>query len=214
MKFRRCKFPHCWTALFDQFGDDWCIFACTCRIISKCDIGQVGDIGDRGTGYQKLPRWGHELREAQIVVESWRRHYNTIARMPLSATNHQHRRSSCLHSPHGRLRHIDRLRRPRWCYRQLSTNISPGPPNAGRSGNVGLMILVKGNGAHGLRGAPPSPMMLYYSRVHLGNVGSVCRSPRGIADAGPNYRRRMAGLTRRFASRPSGPCGRCVRTVR
>ena len=40
-------------------------------------------------------------------------------RTPLSATNHQHRRSSCLHSPRGRLRHTDELRRPRWCQRQL-----------------------------------------------------------------------------------------------
>ena len=30
-----------------------------------------------------------------------------------SATNHQHRRCSCLHSPRGRLRYVDRLRRPR-----------------------------------------------------------------------------------------------------
>ena len=55
------------------------------------------------------------------------------ARMPLSVTNHQHRRSSCLHSPRGQLRYADRLRRPRWRYRQLSTNIPPGPLNAGRS---------------------------------------------------------------------------------
>ena len=34
--------------------------------------------------------------------------------MLLSATNHQHRRSSCPHSPRGRLRYVDRLRRPRW----------------------------------------------------------------------------------------------------
>ena len=34
-------------------------------------------------------------------------------RMPRSATNHQHRRSSYLHSPRGRLRSVDRLRRPR-----------------------------------------------------------------------------------------------------
>jgi hypothetical protein len=33
---------------------------------------------------------------------------------PRSATNHQHRRSSCLPSPRGRLRYVDRLRRPRW----------------------------------------------------------------------------------------------------
>jgi hypothetical protein len=54
-------------------------------------------------------------------------------RMPRSATSHLHRRSSCRHYPRGRLRYADRLRRPRWRYRQLSTNIPPGPLNAGRS---------------------------------------------------------------------------------
>ena len=44
-----------------------------------------------------------------------------------SATNHQHRRSSCQPSPRGRLRYVDRLRRPRWRHHQLSTNIRPGP---------------------------------------------------------------------------------------
>jgi hypothetical protein len=33
----------------------------------------------------------------------------------------------------GLLRYADRLRRPPWRYRQLSTNIPPGPLNAGRS---------------------------------------------------------------------------------
>jgi hypothetical protein len=55
------------------------------------------------------------------------------ARMRLSVTNHQHRRSSCLHSPRGRLRYADRLRRPHWRYRQPSINIPPGPLNAGWS---------------------------------------------------------------------------------
>jgi hypothetical protein len=36
------------------------------------------------------------------------------ARMPLSDTNHQHRRCSYQRSPRGRLRLINRLRRPRW----------------------------------------------------------------------------------------------------
>jgi hypothetical protein len=53
--------------------------------------------------------------------------------MPRSATSRLHRRSSCRHYPRGRLRYADRLRRPRWRYRQLSTNIPPGPLNAGRS---------------------------------------------------------------------------------
>jgi hypothetical protein len=75
----------------------------------------------------------YTLREAQIVIESWRRHDNAIARMPHSAINHQHRRSSCLHYPPGRLRYVDQLRRPRWRKRQLSTNIPPGPLNGGCS---------------------------------------------------------------------------------
>ena len=33
---------------------------------------------------------------------------------PQSDTNHQHQRCSCLHSPRGRLRYADQLRRPRW----------------------------------------------------------------------------------------------------
>src|SRR5262249_22778548 len=33
---------------------------------------------------------------------------------PQSDTSHQHQRCSCLHSPRGRLRYADWLRRPRW----------------------------------------------------------------------------------------------------
>ena len=55
----------------------------------------------------------YTLREAQIVIESWRRHYNTVARMPRSATGHQPQRCSCLPSPRGRLRYPDQLRQPR-----------------------------------------------------------------------------------------------------
>src|SRR5262249_5749986 len=33
---------------------------------------------------------------------------------PQSDTSHQHQRCSCPHSPRGRLRYADRLRRPRW----------------------------------------------------------------------------------------------------
>ena len=40
------------------------------------------------------------------------------AHMPRSATGLLHQRSSCRHYPRGRLR-ADRLRRPRWRYRQL-----------------------------------------------------------------------------------------------
>jgi len=45
----------------------------------------------------------YTVREAQIVIESWRCHYN-----------HQHQRCSCPHSPRGRLRYADRRSRPRW----------------------------------------------------------------------------------------------------
>jgi putative transposase len=56
----------------------------------------------------------YTLREAQIVIESWRRHYNPSGRMQPSATRHQPPRCSCQLSPHGRLRNPDQLRRP--CY--------------------------------------------------------------------------------------------------
>src|SRR5262245_6042685 len=46
----------------------------------------------------------YTLREAQIVAES----------TPRSDTNRLHRRCSYRPSPRGRLRYVDRLRRPRW----------------------------------------------------------------------------------------------------
>jgi putative transposase len=55
----------------------------------------------------------YSLREARIVIESWRRHY-TSGRTPHLDTSHQYRRCSCLPSPRGRLRYDERLRRPRW----------------------------------------------------------------------------------------------------
>jgi integrase-like protein len=58
----------------------------------------------------------YSLREAQIVIESWRRHYNHASdRMRHSVINRQHhQKCSCPRSPRGRLRYVDRLRRPRW----------------------------------------------------------------------------------------------------
>ena len=53
----------------------------------------------------------YSLREAQIVIES----STASGRTRLSATNHQHPRCSCPRSPRGRLRYLERLRRPRWC---------------------------------------------------------------------------------------------------
>ena len=52
------------------------------------------------------------LREAQIVIESC--DATTTRSAPQSDTSHQHQRCSCPHSPRGRLRSADRLRRPRW----------------------------------------------------------------------------------------------------
>ena len=62
----------------------------------------------------------YPLREAQIVIESWRRHYNAVRRMPQSATGLQPQRCSFPPSPHGRLRNPDQLRRPcsRWRHGQ------------------------------------------------------------------------------------------------
>ena len=53
----------------------------------------------------------HTLREAQIIIESWRRHYNRPT--PQSDTSRQHRKYLYLPSPRGRLRYANRLRRPR-----------------------------------------------------------------------------------------------------
>ena len=53
----------------------------------------------------------YSLREARIVIESWRRATTTRSgRTPHLDTSHQHRRCSCPPSPRGRLRYA----RPRW----------------------------------------------------------------------------------------------------
>ena len=54
----------------------------------------------------------YSLKEAQIVIESWRRHYNTSGRMPRSATGRRRQRWLGLPSRRGRLRSPDQLRRP------------------------------------------------------------------------------------------------------
>src|SRR5271169_4173590 len=54
-------------------------------------------------------------------------------RMNRWTTSHRHRKCSCPPSLRGRLRYVDRLRRPRWRNGQLSTNIPPGPLDGGRS---------------------------------------------------------------------------------
>ena len=61
----------------------------------------------------------YTLREVQIVIESWRHHYNRV-RPHASIGYRAPPRCSCPLSPHGRLRHPDPLRRPcsRWCHAQ------------------------------------------------------------------------------------------------
>ena len=53
------------------------------------------------------------LREAQVLIENWRRHYNAIRPHSRSDTVRPPRRSSSLLPPRGRLRNPDQLRRPR-----------------------------------------------------------------------------------------------------
>ena len=56
----------------------------------------------------------YSLQEAQIVIESWRRHYNARAAARISRlSRRRHRKCSCPRSPRGRLRNPDPLRRPR-----------------------------------------------------------------------------------------------------
>jgi hypothetical protein len=56
----------------------------------------------------------YTLREAQIVIESWRRLTTRSGLTPQSDISHQHQRCSCLHSPRGPAALRRRLRRPRW----------------------------------------------------------------------------------------------------
>jgi transposase InsO family protein len=60
----------------------------------------------------------YSLKEAQIIIESWRRHYNAVRHTSHSDIAHQHRRCSCLRWPRGRLRRLDPLRRPRSHWRR------------------------------------------------------------------------------------------------
>ncbi len=50
----------------------------------------------------------YTLKEAKIVIEGWRQHYNTVRPHSSLATNHRRRKLS-----YGRLRNPDQLRRPR-----------------------------------------------------------------------------------------------------
>ena len=75
----------------------------------------------------------YTLREAQIIIESWRPTSTRSGRTNRSATSHQRQRYSSQHSPRGRLRYAERLRRPPWRNDKLSTNIPPGPLSGGRS---------------------------------------------------------------------------------
>jgi hypothetical protein len=49
------------------------------------------------------------------------------------ATNHQIKKCSYQRFPRGRLRYVDRLRRPPWTNRHAQTNIQTGPLSGGRS---------------------------------------------------------------------------------
>jgi putative transposase len=62
----------------------------------------------------------YTLREAQIVIESWRRHYNAVRPHASIGYRAPPRRCSYQPSPHGRLRNPDQLRRPcsRWRHGQ------------------------------------------------------------------------------------------------
>jgi transposase InsO family protein len=55
----------------------------------------------------------YSLREAQIVLESWRRHYNTERPHASLGYRAPRRKSSCPPSSRGRLRNPGQLRRPR-----------------------------------------------------------------------------------------------------
>ena len=60
----------------------------------------------------------YTLREAQIVIESWRRHYNAVRPHASLGYGPRHRKCSCLPLPRGRLRNPDQLRRPRYRWRR------------------------------------------------------------------------------------------------
>ena len=76
----------------------------------------------------------YTLREAQIVIESWRRHYKPCARTPRWDTGRPLQRCSCLPSPLGRLRLPDQLRQPScpWRSGPPCTNFTLGSPRGGR----------------------------------------------------------------------------------
>jgi hypothetical protein len=55
----------------------------------------------------------YTLREAQIVIESWRRHFNTISPHKSLGCKPLAHECSCQQPLRGRLRYVARLRRPR-----------------------------------------------------------------------------------------------------
>jgi transposase InsO family protein len=60
----------------------------------------------------------YTLREAQIVIESWRRHYNAVRPHASLGYKPPAPKRSCLPLQRGRLRHPDQLRRPRYRWRR------------------------------------------------------------------------------------------------
>ncbi len=59
----------------------------------------------------------YTLREAEVVIESWRRHSTAYARTPPSASGRPRRRCSCRLSPPGPRRCVGRPRQPRRSWR-------------------------------------------------------------------------------------------------
>ena len=92
----------------------------------------------------------YTLREAQIVIESWRRHSTRSAHKSLGY-DHRHPRCSCKHSPRGRLRHVNRLRRPTLPLAQQQTLNSTFPPDH----SVGADRHPRHDGGGRGRSAPP-----------------------------------------------------------
>jgi transposase InsO family protein len=76
----------------------------------------------------------YTLKEARIIVESWRHHYSTTPHTHLWAkSGRQRRRSSFPPSPRERLSNPNQQRRPRWLSGSQYTNIPTGPVDgAGR----------------------------------------------------------------------------------
>ena len=75
----------------------------------------------------------YSLREAQVVIESWRRHYNQVR--PHASLGYRAPAPEVVvpASPLGSLRYAGQLHQPpRSPHDRSCTNIHPGPPSGGR----------------------------------------------------------------------------------